>query len=227
MDKGSIIHTAKDTRNSVIVSGISHRSGVVPFNPEVQSALASPIMVQTRVVGVIELQSTIPDVFREEAVKILETITSSMAQMLEDAWLLESGWLFRQTRDALRHLWDDLYLGRSALTEWALSTQDVLQEYTPAKCGETLRQTLLSAMESLCPASEDTRESSQRAMRGYHILRLTYVNEYIVDEIPRELHISRRQYFYDLKGALEVLADALVRNHQANLQLQYQSTDKL
>ena len=138
--------------------------------------------------------------------------------MLEDAWLLESGWLVRQTRDCLRHLWDDIYLGRSTLTGWALTPNNIIKDYTPAKRGSTLRQVLLASIENLKSPLEDNPDSYSRGdERGYQILKLTYVDELIVDEITRELHISRRQYFYDLKGALEALADALVRSHQANL----------
>jgi ribose transport system permease protein len=215
---GSVMHEAMETRRPVRVSDITHRAGIVPINPEIQSALVSPLVASKRVIGVIEVQSPVPDAFRDEAVRQLNSITGSMTQMLEDAWLLESGWLLRQTRDALRHLWVDLYLGRSPLAEWVLSTHDVLLEYTPAKRGEALREVLLSTIEGLCPPPGDTHDTPAR--RGYQILKLTYVDEHIVDEITHELHISRRQYFYDLKWALEALADALVRNHQATLQIQ-------
>jgi ribose transport system permease protein len=217
--RGGIVYEAREKGRPVRVPDITRRGGVVPLNPEAQSALALPVIVHKRVIGVIEVQSPVPNAFRDEAVKLLGGLTSSMAQMLEDAWLLESGWLVNQTRDALRHLWVDLYLGRSALAEWALTTHDVLVEYTPAKRGEALRQVLLSTIESLLSPSGENHDSSSQ--RGYRILQLTYVQESLVDEITRELHISRRQYFYDLKEALEALADALVRNHQASLQAQH------
>ena len=215
---GSIVYEAKETRTPVDVPDILHRAGVMPIDPEAQSALALPLVVQTRVIGVIEVQSPIQDVFREEVVQLLHNIANSLAQMLEDAWLLESGWLVRQTRDCLRHLWDDIYLGRSTLTGWALTPNNIIKDYTPAKRGSTLRQVLLASIENLKSPLEDNPDSYSRGdERGYQILKLTYVDELIVDEITRELHISRRQYFYDLKGALEALADALVRSHQANL----------
>jgi hypothetical protein len=40
---------------------------------------------------------------------------------------------------------------------------------------------------------------------------MTYIEEQAVQQILRHLHISRRQYFYDLKDAIEVLVDQLVR----------------
>jgi hypothetical protein len=179
--------------------------------------LALPLSVRNRVVGVIEAQSPVPDAFSDEAAELLTSLGNSMAVMLEDAWLLENGWLVRQTRDALRHLWDDLYLGRSALAEWTLSAHDVLLEQTPAARGEALRKLLLAAIEGLHPPQGDTRELS-RSGREHRILQLTYVEERVVDEITRELHISRRQYFYDQKEALGILADVLVREHQTKLQ---------
>jgi hypothetical protein len=93
----------------------------------------------------------------------------------------------------------------------------MLLEHAPAARGETLRQLLLTTVEGLRPLAGDTRDAS-RSGRGHRILHLTYVEGRVVDEITRELHISRRQYFYDQKEALETLADVLVRDHQAKLQ---------
>jgi GAF domain-containing protein len=217
--RDSIVREAKETGVCVrvpdVARGGDHR--VVPIHPKVQSALALPLEVRSRVVAVVEVQSIVPDAFSDEAIELLGSLGDQMVVMLEDAWLLESGWLVRQIRDTLRHLWDDLYLGRSALAEWALSAHDVLLEQTPAARGEVLRKLLLAAIEGLSPPQGDTRELS-RSGRGHRILQLTYVEERVVDEITRELHISRRQYFYDQKEALEMLADVLVREHQTKLQ---------
>jgi hypothetical protein len=90
-------------------------------------------------------------------------------------------------------------------------------EQTPAARGEVLRKRLLATIEGLRPVTGDTRDPS-RSGRGHRILQLTYVEGHVADEITRELHISRRQYFYDQKEALETLADVLVRDHQATLQ---------
>jgi hypothetical protein len=158
------------------------------------------------------VQSPVPDAFRDEAIGILDGVASSITPMLEDAWLLESGWLMRQTRDALRHIWDDHYLGRCPLAEWAVVPNAVSADPAPTDRGEALRHTLLTAIDGLRPPSGESRDSS-RLKRGHRILQLTYVEERGVDEITRELHMSRRQYFYDLKGAIEVLVDNLVRDH--------------
>jgi putative methionine-R-sulfoxide reductase with GAF domain len=210
--RGSFLQEAQETRRAVYVPDIGRRRGIVPLGADSQSAIALPLMVRNRVIGVLEVQSPVPDAFREEAAEILSGLAGSTAPMLEDAWLLESGWLMRHTRDALRHLWDDHYLGRSPLAEWALVSAEVSPDPVPPNRGEALRRKLLSAIDGLRPPPGETRDTS-RTKRGYRILQLTYVEERQVDEIARELHMSRRQYFYDLKGSLETLMDELVRNH--------------
>ena len=214
--QGNIVYKSKETRRPICVADIKYRSDVVPMNAEVQSVMVLPLLANNRVMGSIEVQSPIPDVFHDDAVKKLSVIANSMKYMLEDSWLLENGWLLRQIRDSLRHLWDDLYLGRSPLIEWAFMNQDLFIECTPAKCGDVLRQTLIEAIESLKDDIHDN--TSHRDIRVYQILKLTYIDELLVDAITKDLHISRRQYFYDLKNALETLADVLVRNHQLQVQ---------
>jgi putative methionine-R-sulfoxide reductase with GAF domain len=210
--RGSILQEAKETRRPVYVPDIGRRTGVVPMGVDSQSAVAVPLMQNKRLVGVLEVQSPVPDAFRDEAIGILHEVTDLITPMLEDAWLLESGWLMRQTRDALRHLWDAHYLGRCELCGWAILPTGAAVDSAPPNLGEELRHILLTAIDGLRPPSGELRDSS-RPKRGHRILQLTYVEERQVDEIARELHMSRRQYFYDLKGAIEALVDNLVRNH--------------
>ena len=210
--RGSILLEARETRRPVYIPDIGKRKGVVPMGEDSQSAVALPLTMNKRVVGVLEVQSPIPDAFRDEAVGLLDDVASKITPMLEDAWLLESGWLTSQARDALKHLWDDYYLGRCQLAEWAVMSGGATADPAPPKQGDALRHVLLGAMEGLRPPSGDSRDSS-RPKRGHRILQLTYVEERPVDEIARDLHMSRRQYFYDLKSAIEALVDQLVRNH--------------
>ncbi len=215
--RNSIVSEAKESNSPIRVANVARSNGVrvVPMNANVQSALAVPLEVQKRLIGVIEVQSTVPDAFTDEAIELVQAASDRVAGMLEDAWLLESGWLVRRERDALRHLWDDHYLSRCELAEWILTAEETEPRSRPAAQGEALRKLLIDAIESLRPpATDDVREAA-RYGRGYRVLQLTYVEEHAVDEIARELHISRRQYFYDLKEALEALADALVRKHQS------------
>jgi hypothetical protein len=172
--------------------------------------LALPLMNRDRCIGVIELQSLGVAVFKDTTIETLEALAFPLAVNLEDAWLFESGWLARQARDALRHLWDNLYLGRMALVEWALLEQGTRKEKAVGARGEVLRNLLLETIESL--KSQEYHDSAH-GPRFYRILELTYIQEHAVEQILRELHVSRRQYFYDLKDSIEVLADMLVRNH--------------
>jgi ribose transport system permease protein len=208
--QGSIILEARDTRRPVAVADIGRHAGIAPLGGDSQSAV-----VRNRVIGVLEVQSPIPDAFRDEATAMLESAAASMAPMLEDAWLLESGWLLRQTRDALRHVWDDHYLGRCPLAEWALSAQDAPADTVPANQGELLRHLLLATLDGLRPPAGENRDTT-RSKCNHRLLLLTYVEERPVDEIVQELHMSRRKYFYDLKGALEALVDNLVRNRHSS-----------
>jgi len=219
LGRNSIVSEAKESSSPIRVANVTRSNGVrvVPMNAKVQSALAVPLEVQQRMIGVIEVQSTVPDAFSDEAIELVQTAGDQAASVLEDAWLLESGWLVRCERDALRHLWDDHYLSRSDLAEWILAPEETGPRSGPAAQGEALRNLLIAAIESLRPPGSDDVREAARYGRGYRILQLTYVEEHAVDEIARELHISRRQYFYDLKEALEALADALVRKHQTLL----------
>ncbi len=219
LGRNSIVSEAKESNAPIRIANVARSNGVrvVPMNAKVQSALAVPLEVQERMIGVLEVQSTVPDAFSAEAIELVQAAGDQMAGVLEDAWLLESGWLVRCERDVLRHLWDDHYLSRSDLAEWILDPEETGSRSSLAVQGEALRNLLVATIESLCPpASDDLREAA-RYGRGYRILQLTYVEEHAVDEIARELHISRRQYFYDLKEALEALADALVHRHQSLL----------
>lgn len=186
---------------------------VTPISAEVQSALAAPILRDGRCIGVIELQSPAAGSLKESAGQAVCALAAPVARSLEDAWLLESGWLGHQVRDALRHLWDDLYLGKLPLAEWLLTAADATArlEPTAGALGEAVRNTLLAGIESLKPPES---HDQARAPRTHRILHLTYVEELAIEQILRTLNISRRQYFYDLKDSIEVLTDLLVRNHR-------------
>jgi hypothetical protein len=166
---------------------------------------------------VIELQSPGVAVFKDSTVETLRTLTSPTLVALEDAWLFESGWLVRQVREALRHLWDDLYLGRMELAGWALSGQDLHRDRAIGTHGEALRNFLVQTIE--CLKTNSAHDEAHRD-RCYRLLQLTYIQEQAVDQIVRETHISRRQYFYDLKDSIEILSDMLIRDrYQASMQI--------
>jgi hypothetical protein len=173
---------------------------VIPVEPAIRAAAALPIMCQERMIGVVELQSTIVDAFGSAAIESTMTLTAQMAGPLEDNWLLEGGWLPRQVRDCLRNLSDDVYLDKCALGDWLLTAMVVNR-------AETLRQLLHDAIEHLRPTQTDPHS---RALRRYQILRQIYTDQKNVDAIIRDLGLSRRQYFYDLKEAVDAVTYHLV-----------------
>ena len=71
---GSILQEAVETRRPVYVPDISRRRGLVAMGVDSQSAIALPLLVRKRVIGVLEVQSPVPDAFREEAAEILDRI---------------------------------------------------------------------------------------------------------------------------------------------------------
>jgi hypothetical protein len=208
--KSKIVLDAKETGSAILIQDLT-RSGyqnVVPMRYDVKCALALPLLNHEHCIGVLELQSPGVAVFKDATVDTLKAITLSLNVTLEDAWLFESGWLVRQVREGMRHLWDDLYLGRMALADWALSEHD--SRRPSGARGECLRDMLTQAVESL--KSLEERNTAQ-GTRCYNILNLTYVKELAVEQIIRIVNISRRQYFYELKDSIEILTDRLIRDH--------------
>jgi ribose transport system permease protein len=215
--KGHISGIVNEVRNSLLIvriDNLDHETTcpTTKFQPNSVSAIAMPLLNDDQwLVGVIELQSTTQAAFDDTFIAIMNDVIDMVVVNLEDAWLFESGWLTRTTRDALRHLWDDLYLGRSGLFNWIHSYDSgVGLDVSTGERGAALRTYLLQAIGDLAPNHEG--ESSRLGTRRYRILMMTYVQEQAVQQILRLLHISRRQYFYDLKDAIEVLVDQLVRN---------------
>ena len=211
MGKSQITAETHQTGKAVLLQDLT-RSGyqrVKMMGSNIHSALAFPMFEQDRCIGIIELQSPDGISLKEESINTLKDLTQPIVTSLEDAWLFESGWLIRQIRDALRHLWDDLYLGKLDLVNWALTGSYHPRERTTGERGEALRSVLIRTINSLKP--QETNQPHEE--RGFRILQLTYVEELPVEQIISTLHISRRQYFYDLKDSIEVLTDLMVRTH--------------
>jgi ribose/xylose/arabinose/galactoside ABC-type transport system permease subunit len=209
---GGIVSEAQTGLRIVRVDDLKRAvdSRVTPLQDDISSAIAFPLLLNGRLVGVLELQSPFVAVFDDHFVAMIQEIIDSVLVKLEDAWLFESGWLTRMTRDALRHLWDDLYLGRCSLFNWTFSHSNASADMSPGERGEVLRDLLLEAINNLDP-HHDTA-SGRSDDRKHRILALTYVEELAIQQILRHLHISRRQYFYELKDAIEILTDCLMRN---------------
>jgi hypothetical protein len=175
-----------------------------------------PITYADRVVGILELQSPYSGVFNARTADQLLELAREIALPIEDAWLLDSGWLLRNTRDALRHLWDEVYLGKSALATWMHPSNSI----PPMIRGREVQQFLLNAIETV---REKETEGHPRARRQYHVLHQTYVEGLAVEEITEKLSISRRQYFYDQKDALEALVHIIVNHKLLPVEIPFQT----
>jgi ribose transport system permease protein len=186
-----------------------------PMKPNLLSAIAVPITYADRVVGILELQSQYSGVFNTRTADQLMELTRDIASPIEDAWLLDSGWLLRNTRDGLRHLWDEVYLGKSALAAWIYPSNNV----PPMVRGGELQQFLLNAIETI---REKEAEGHSRARRQFQVLHQTYIEGLTVEEITEKLSISRRQYFYDQKEALEALIHVIVNHKTLPMEMQLQ-----
>jgi ribose transport system permease protein len=214
----SIANQVKVTGHPVILDDLAHGQSdeIVPLDPHIQSAMAIPLTLNSQMIGVIEVQSLASHGFGPEAVKQLTELTQEVIVPLRNAWLLECGWLAGQTRNALRHLWDDVYLGQCPLAEWAFPGLDFSSEGGPVARGPRLRRLLLETIDNLKP--EKNLGGPRIAGRRYDVLHSTYVEDHTVDEVIKKLAVSRRQYFYDLKDAIGDLAHLLVCTRQIEQQ---------
>lgn len=102
------------------------------------------------------------------------------------------------TRDALRHLDDPDYLAWSFLAQLMARAHEVWPE------GPDLQQALYRAIEALRPAENPAQPFQQS--RRYNILRLTYLDRQRPAEVAQTLAISVRQYYRDLKVAIQAVA---------------------
>jgi ribose transport system permease protein len=209
----SIAGQVKASGRPVMLNDLDKQNGRVNrLSPNIQSVAAVPLTASGQMFGVLEIQNPVPYGFRPETIQQLIELVQEISEPLRNAWLLECGWLADQTRTALRHLWDDAYLGQCTLAEWAFPDHDFSTEAGPAARGDHLRQWLLDAIDQLKP--EESHSAARPLDRRYEILRLTYLENLTVDEVIKELTLSRRQYFYVLKDAVAALAHLLVRAHQ-------------
>ena len=105
----------------------------------------------------------------------------------------------RATRDALRHLYDVAYLGQSPLAKLIAKAHGAWPD------GRTLQQLLYGAIEAMRPV--EGQPSHPRQLLRYDILYLTYLERKRAAEIAQTLAISERQYYRELKAAIQRAAD--------------------
>jgi ribose/xylose/arabinose/galactoside ABC-type transport system permease subunit len=205
--EGSLVTQVSKTGKPFYVNDARRddRHQVTPLEPNMRAVAAIPIIHRQRMIGVAELQSAEVDAFGESALETFIRFGEQMAGTLEDNWLLEGGWLNQQVRDGLRNLFDDVYLDRCGLADWLLPSNG-----RPDRSA-ALREMLLEAIEHLRPGNADPQS---RMMRRHHILKQTYADQKNVDAIIHDLGLSRRQYFYDLREAIEAVTHWLLTQHR-------------
>jgi len=96
---------ARDTATSEI-----HRQN--EFLPDTRAELATPIRIGSRIIGALDVQSTIHDAFDEDLVTIIETMTAQIAIAIENSRLYEQSQrrlteIENATNQRTQHNWAD------------------------------------------------------------------------------------------------------------------------
>jgi len=115
--------------------------------------------------------------------------------------------LVDQIRDVLAHLYDYPYLRTHPLA-------DALQPGKAFSARERmrfLRSTILETIEEMNPGSNVPSRSAYA--RSYDVLKLHYVEGLMIDEVARELSISKRQVYRNLNQAVKELTTLLLDRH--------------
>lgn len=115
------------------------------------------------------------------------------------------------TAEALRHLYDLPALIRSPLAD-ALRSHDASPEHR----ARFLRTALLEALEVLNPGPKTPFRSA--SSRAYEALRLHYVEDRTVEEVARELAVSERQAYRDIRRGEADVAAVLWSRHDFSLE---------
>ncbi|PYT92192.1 MAG: serine/threonine protein phosphatase [Acidobacteria bacterium] len=84
-----LVGAAATLKQPVLVPDVTVDSRYVMVNPETRSELAIPMMHQGRVIGVLDLESPIPNYFTEDHVQTLSILAANLAVSLENARLYE------------------------------------------------------------------------------------------------------------------------------------------
>ena len=113
-------------------------------------------------------------------------------------------------RDALGHLYDYPYLQTHPLVD-RLKPDKLL---APQERARFLRTTILKTTEEMHPGAVPFRSVHARA---YNVLNLHYVEGLTIQEVARELAISERQCYRDLRKAEEDLATVLWASHVSSI----------
>lgn len=84
-----IVGAAATLKEPVLVSDVTLDSRYLMVNPETRSELAIPMLHKGKVIGVLDLESHIPNYFTEDHVQTLSILAANLAVSLENARLYE------------------------------------------------------------------------------------------------------------------------------------------
>src|SRR6266705_181360 len=84
-----IVGAAATLKEPVLVPDVTVDPRYIMVNPETRSELAIPMMHQGKVIGVLDLESPIPNYFTEDHVQTLSILAANLAVSLENARLYE------------------------------------------------------------------------------------------------------------------------------------------
>ncbi|OLB29976.1 MAG: hypothetical protein AUH13_13770 [Acidobacteria bacterium 13_2_20CM_58_27] len=84
-----IVGAAATLKEPVLVPDVTVDPRYVMVNPETRSELAIPMMHQGKVIGVLDVESPIPNYFTEDHVQTLSILAANLAVSLENAHLYE------------------------------------------------------------------------------------------------------------------------------------------
>jgi GAF domain-containing protein/HAMP domain-containing protein len=105
-------------RGHAVMASDTHRGDVPwrpnPLLPDTRAEMALPLMIEGRVIGALDVQSTQPDVFTKDMVRIFEILADQLAMAIENARLLaESGRRLQEidhlNRQLTRSAWQDFF----------------------------------------------------------------------------------------------------------------------
>ncbi len=84
-----IVGAAADLRRPVVVGDVRKDSRYILVNPETRSEMTVPLVYRDKVIGVIDLESSLPNYFNDDHVKIFSTLAPQIAIAIENARLYE------------------------------------------------------------------------------------------------------------------------------------------
>lgn len=164
----------------------------------IERILSQQVQIEKLQVALTELSAQL---LETEARRSRRTRIAKDVQAREDIdehATLEQQWE-QATRDALRHLDNTVYLAQSSLAGLIAKHEGVWPE------GTDLQQELLAALEDMEPSEDQPQQPRQQ--QRYDILHMAYLEKKRVVDTAQALAISERQYYRELKAAIQRVAN--------------------